>query len=38
MADFNLFDMLGTVTQHIKYNVDEVFVTASPDMTGGKKI
>ena len=26
MADFNLFDMLRTVTQHIQYNEGEVFV------------
>ena len=26
MADFNLFNMLRTVTQHIQYNVGEVYV------------
>ena len=25
-ADFNLFNMLRTVTQHVQYNVGEVFV------------
>ena len=39
MADFNLFDMLRMVTQHIQYNVGEVFVIPrriSSDMMGGK--
>ena len=27
MVDFNLFDMVRTVTWHIQYNVSEVFVT-----------
>ena len=35
MADFNLFDMLRTVTQHIQYNVGEVFVIPRRINNGG---
>ena len=36
MGDFYLSNMIRTVTQHIQYNVGEVFVYTSSDMTGGK--
>ena len=36
MEEFNLFDMLRTITQHIQNNVGEVFCHTSSDMMGGK--